>query len=59
MPLSEPSMNAADVLVAQAAALKRMIAELEGTLGVLRAVPITENLLRAYEAIRREQEAGR
>ena len=52
-------MTPARSLEDSAAALKRMIAELEGTLGVLRAVPITENLLRAYEAIRREQEAVR
>jgi hypothetical protein len=47
------------LLAKQAAALKRMIAELEQTLGASAATVITLNLLQAYEAIRRAQEVRR
>ncbi len=40
-----------DLLAENARLLKRMIAELEEALGVLPALPVTEHLLRAYEAL--------
>ena len=52
-------MTPARLLAEHAAMLKRMIAELEGTLGVTPAFAITSNLLAAYEAIRQEQETLR
>jgi hypothetical protein len=48
------------LLAQQAAALKRMIAELEQTLGASAAATVIMlNLLQAYEAIRRAQEVRR
>ena len=53
------TMTADDLLAEHAAMLKRMIEEMEQTVGVVAAYPITQNLLAAYEAIRKEMEVRR
>ena len=52
-------MTDRDLLAEHAAMLKRMIEELEQTVGGVAAYPITHNLLAAYEAIRKELEVRR